>query len=132
MDFFRRLNKVIPVLSIMAFLSIYMAPVHAAMIDNQQLITQSQSDITKQEVLQQLDRQEVKQQLLSMGVDLNDAKARINQMSDQELAQLAQNFDEMPAGSGIIGAILVVFIVLVITDMLGATDVFGFVHDINH
>lgn len=132
MDFFRRLNKVIPVLSIMAFLSIYMAPVQAAMIDNQQLITQSQSDITKQEVLKQLDRQEVKQQLLSMGVDLNDAKARINQMSDQELAQLAQNFDEMPAGSGIIGAILVVFIVLVITDMLGATDVFGFVHDINH
>lgn len=132
MDFFRRLGKIAPMLTIMAFLSIHMGPLQAAMVDNSQLIAQSQQQITKQEVLSQLDRQDVQDQLVAMGVDLDDAKQRIDQMSNQELARIAQDFDEMPAGSGIIGALLVVFVVLVVTDMLGATDVFGFVHDINH
>lgn len=133
MNFFRRLGKIVPVLSILAFLSIHMAPLQAAMVDNDQLLAQTQHEITKQEVLSNLDRQDVQDQLVAMGVDVNDAKDRINQMNDQELAQIAQDFEQMPAGSGgIIGALLVVFIVLVVTDMLGATDVFGFVHNINH
>lgn len=132
MNFFRRLGKVIPMLSIMAFLTMQTMPLQAAMVDNGQLIAQSQQQITKQEVLSKLDRQDVQDKLVAMGVDVDDAKHRINQMNDQELAQIAQDFDEMPAGSGVIGALLVIFIVLVVTDMLGATDVFGFVHDINH
>lgn len=133
MNFFRRLGKIVPVLSILALMSIHMAPLQAAMVDNDQLIAQTQHDITKQEVLSNLDRQDVQDQLVAMGVDVNDAKQRIAQMNDQELAQIAQDFEQMPAGSGgIIGALLVIFIVLVVTDMLGATDVFGFVHDINH
>lgn len=133
MNFFRRLGKIVPVLSILALLSIHMAPLQAAMVDNDQLIAQTQHDITKQEVLSNLDRQDVQDELVAMGVDVNDAKHRINQMNDQELAQIAQDFEQMPAGSGgIIGALLVIFIVLVVTDMLGATDVFGFVHNINH
>lgn len=132
MNFFRRLGKVIPALSILAFLSIHMAPLQAAMVDNNQLIAESEQQITKQEVLSQLDRQDVQDRLVAMGVDMDDAKQRIDQMSEQELAQIAQDFEEMPAGSGIIGAMVVIFVVLVVTDMLGATDVFGFVHNINH
>lgn len=136
MNFFRRLGKVVPILSILALLSIQVTPLQAAMVDNNQLITQTQHEVTKQQVLQQLDRQDVQDRLVAMGVDMNDAKQRISQMSDQELAQIAQDFDQMPAGSGaggaIIGAFLVIFIVLVVTDALGATDVFSFVHDINH
>lgn len=133
MNFFRRLGKVVPILSILALLSIHMAPLQAAMVDNDQLIVQSQTEITKQDVLSKLDRQDVQDRLVAMGVDLDTAKQRINQMTDQELAQIAHDFEQIPAGSGhIIGALLVIFIVLVVTDMLGATDVFGFVHDINH
>jgi hypothetical protein len=119
-------------LSLMTFLCMQMAPLQAAMVDNDALIAQTQQQVTKQEVLSKLDRQEVQDKLVAMGVNLDDAKQRINQMNDQELAQIQQDFDEMPAGSGLIGAALVIFIVLVVTDMLGATDVFGFVHDINH
>lgn len=133
MNFFRRLGKVIPLLSILALLSIHMVPLQAAMVDNSQLIAQSQQEVTKQQVLSELDRQDVQDKLVAMGVNIDDAKQRIQQMNDQELAQLAEEFDQMPAGgTGIIGALLVIFIVLVVTDMLGATDVFGFVHDINH
>ena len=42
-------------------------------------------------------------------------------------AQLAARIDQLPAGGeGIIGALLIVFIVLLITDILGFTKVFPF------
>ena len=42
-------------------------------------------------------------------------------------AQLAARIDELPAGGiGIIGAILVVFLVLLLTDILGYTKIFPF------
>ncbi|WP_292438388.1 DUF6627 family protein [Methylophaga sp.] len=133
MNFFRRFTKLVPILSILALFSMNITPLQAAMVDNGQLIAQSQQDLSKQTLLAQLDRQEVQDQLVAMGVDMNTAKQRINQMTEQELARVAQDLENMPAGSGhIIGAILVIFVVLVVTDMLGATDVFGFVHDINH
>jgi len=133
MNFFRRLGKIVPILSILALFSLNMAPLQAAMVDNDQLLAQTQHEITKQQVLSNLDRGDVQDKLVAMGVNIDDAKHRINQMNDQELAQIAQDFEQMPAGgTGVIGALLVIFIVLVVTDMLGATDVFGFVHDINH
>lgn len=132
MNFFRRLGKVVPFLSILALLSLNVAPLQAAMVDNTQLLAQSQQEVTKQQVLAELDRQNVQDKLVAMGVNIDDAKQRIQQMNDQELAQLAQDFEQMPAGgTGVIGALLVIFIVLVVTDMLGATDVFSFVHNIN-
>lgn len=132
MNFFRRLGKVVPMLSILALLSIHMAPLQAAMVDNDQLIAQSQQQMTKQQLLSELDRQDVQNKLVAMGVNMEDAKQRIQNMSNKELAQLQQDIEEMPAGSGIVGVLLVIFIVFVVTDMLGATDVFSFVHDINH
>lgn len=137
MNFFRRFTKLVPILSILALFSMNIAPLQAAMVDNDQLISQSQMQMSKQEILTQLDRQHVQDKLLAMGVNIDDAKQRIDQMTQQELAQVAQDIENMPAGSGgvvgpIVGALLVVFIVLVVTDMLGATDVFGFVNDINH
>lgn len=132
MDIFRRFGKIFTHLTMAFFLGMITLPLQAAMVDNEQLIAQTQHSISKQEVLSQLERQDIQDKLVSLGVDMNDAKQRINQMTSEELAQMQQNIDEMPAGSGIIGAILVVFIVLVVTDMLGATDVFGFVHNINH
>ncbi|MED5510142.1 MAG: DUF6627 family protein [Pseudomonadota bacterium] len=137
MNFFRRFTKLIPILSILALFSMNIAPLQAAMVDNDQLISQSQMQMSKQEILTQLDRQHVHDKLLAMGVNIDDAKQRIDQMTQQELTQVAQDIENMPAGSGgvvgpIVGALLVVFIVLVVTDMLGATDVFGFVNDINH
>ncbi len=137
MNFFRRFTKLVPILSILALFSMNIAPLQAAMVDNDQLISQSQMQMSKQEILSHLDRQDVQDKLLAMGVNMDDAKQRIDQMTQQELAQVAQDIENMPAGSGgvvgpIVGALLVIFIVLVVTDMLGATDVFGFVNDINH
>jgi hypothetical protein len=77
------------------------------------------------------DRTDVQQQLVDLGVNVDDAQARVALMTDFELAQLNQRMASMEAGSDILGIALTVFIVLVITDLLGATDVLPFVKPIN-
>jgi hypothetical protein len=66
-----------------------------------------------------------------MGVDPSQVEARLAALSPAELAQLSARIDQMPAGGDGIGAvvvaILIVFLVLLITDLAGLTDVFPFV-----
>lgn len=66
-----------------------------------------------------------------MGVDPAEAVRRVAVMSDVEIGQIATRIDEAPAGEGAAGAIvgiaLLVFIILLLTDLAGVTDVFPFV-----
>ena len=78
-----------------------------------------------------LDREEVRAQLQANGVSPADVKARIAAMSDDEVAQLAGQIDRLPAGGAdVLGVLLVVFIVLLITDILGFTKIFPFTRSI--
>lgn len=84
----------------------------------------------KERVTSFLNRSDVRAQLESMGVNSADAKARVATLTDDEAAQLAAKIDNLPAGGdaagALIGALLIVFIVLLITDILGVTHVFPF------
>jgi hypothetical protein len=78
-----------------------------------------------------LERAEVQQQLRAYGVEPAEARARVAALSDAEAAQLVSNIDELPAGGiGIVGAIVLVFLVLLVTDILGYTKVFPFTKSI--
>ena len=79
-------------------------------------------------MLNSLEREEVRTALTSQGVDLGMAKQRIASMTDEEVRALNQKMDEMPVGSGVVEALLIVFLVLIITDLVGLTDVFPFVN----
>ena len=78
-----------------------------------------------------LAREEVQARLQLHGIDPGEAKARVDSLSDAETIEVAKRIDRLSAGGsavGIIaGAILLVFFVLLITDLLGLTDVFPFV-----
>jgi hypothetical protein len=78
-----------------------------------------------------LDRAEVRQQMEALGVRPEDVKARVAVLSDDEAAQLASHMDSLPAGgNGIIGALVFVFLVLLITDILGLTKIFPFTRSV--
>ena len=72
-----------------------------------------------------LDRADVRAALEARGVDAAAVKERVAALTDDEAADIAARIDEMPAG-GILGLILVVFLVLLLTDILGFTKVFPF------
>jgi hypothetical protein len=75
---------------------------------------------------QLLDRADVQARLRAYGVAAGDIKARVAALSDDEAAQLAANIDSLPAGGDFIGAVVLVFIILLITDILGFTKIFPF------
>jgi hypothetical protein len=78
-----------------------------------------------------LERADVQAKLQSFGVNADDVKARVAALTDDELSQLAAKIDSLPAGGdGIIGAIVLVFIILLITDILGLTKIFPFTRPI--
>jgi hypothetical protein len=76
-------------------------------------------------------REDVKTALISQGIDMSEAKARINSLTESEIVSLADQIETAPAGGSavgiIVGAAVLAFIVLLITDILGYTDVFPFV-----
>jgi hypothetical protein len=81
----------------------------------------------RQQINRFLERADVQSRLQAQGVNAADVKARVAAMTDDEVAQLAARIDQLPAGGeGIIGALLIIFIVLLITDILGFTKVFPF------
>jgi hypothetical protein len=61
-----------------------------------------------------------------MGVDADAARARVDALTDDEATDLAARIDQLPAGGDILGVIFVIFIVLLVTDILGLTKVFPF------
>lgn len=124
-------KRFIAIVLSLSLINLSIGSAQAAMIANDQVINQVQQINSKAELLQLMNRADVHQQLLDMGVSTEDIEARINMMTDQEIAQLNQQLGDLPAGGDALGIILVIFIVFVITDMLGATDIFPFIHKVD-
>jgi hypothetical protein len=77
-----------------------------------------------------LARADVRDAMVAKGLDGNAAAERVKAMSDAEVAQLANRVDQAPAGAGVIGVLFTIFIVLLITDILGLTKVFPFTRSV--
>ena len=129
MSFLQPVRKPIAGLVILAFaFSISWAPAHAAMVSTDEILKQN---LDRERLHMLLDRSEVLKQLEAWGVNSEEAKAWIDSLTDQEIAETAARIDQMPAGGSaigtLVGAALLVFLILLITDILGYTDVFPFV-----
>ncbi|AXQ29689.1 hypothetical protein D0B54_13830 [Solimonas sp. K1W22B-7] len=99
-------------------------PAQAGIVGSEQLLQSERSSVKREQLQQWMARDDVRQQLQSMGVDAQQAAERIDALTDQELQQLALNIDTDPAGGGVIAVIGIVFIVLLILELLGVTNIF--------
>ena len=95
-------------------------PLHAGMVSTENLLE-------RERIVSLLERADVQARLEAHGVGPAEVKARVAALTDAEAAEIAARIDELPAGGvGIVGAILLVFLVLLLTDILGYTKVFPF------
>ena len=102
-------------------------PAHAGIVPTGAALASAERD----RIASMLERADVRAQLEAYGVRAPDVKARVAALTDEEAAQLAGKLDSLPAGGdGIIGALLLIFVVLLITDILGLTKVFPFTRPI--
>ncbi|MDY0136276.1 MAG: PA2779 family protein [Thiomicrospira sp.] len=107
-----------------AFLGMTAVPVQAAMVSTEQVIEAHQAQYDREQLAGLLDRADVQQKLVSMGVSADDVQQRIAAMTDAEVAELNAKITELPAGANALGIIVLIGVVLVITDLVGLTDVF--------
>ena len=122
-------QKIFAWIALLGFFGSVTLPVQAAMITTPDVIQSQQSEYDREQLFSMLDRDDVQEKLLSMGVAPEVVQDRINSMTDFEIAQLNQQINDMPAGE-ILGAIVLIFVVFVITDAIGATDIFPFVRPV--
>jgi hypothetical protein len=104
----------------------------AAMIGVEQLnqAATSAGDANRARILETLNRADVIAELERQGVSPQQARERIAALSDKDAALLAEKAANAPAGGDIVGVILVVFLVLLLTDLLGLTKIFPFTRSI--
>ncbi|MEO6699231.1 MAG: PA2779 family protein [Paraperlucidibaca sp.] len=90
-------------------------------------------DGQRTQVVNWLQRDDVRTQMTRFGVSADQAVDRVAALSDEEVQRLAGKIDSTEVGAGgggIIGAIVFVFLVLLVTDLLGLTKVFPFTRSV--
>ena len=123
------LKRLFATLLSLSLILIPLGNVQGAMIGNSQLLNHQTGNL-RLELTQALDREQVRSQLTQLGVDAETVKLRLSQMTEQEIARLNERLGEMPAGGDALGVILFIFVLFVVTDAIGATDIFPFVHPV--
>jgi hypothetical protein len=103
----------------------------AGMIGTERVVQESSVAAERAQLQAMLQREDVRAKLTELGVEPERVQARVAALSDAEVQQLSQRMDELPAGEGPVETLLVlgvfVFLVLLVTDILGFTDVYPFV-----
>ena len=134
MNRFRKLCRAVTMPLVVGLLLAWtpLGAVQAGLVGTDRVLEQSTAAADRARVLDFMARDDVRQQFESLGVDPAEATARVQALSDDELRQIAGRLDALPAGEGstigiIVGAAVVIFLVLLITDLLGLTNVYPFV-----
>jgi hypothetical protein len=103
----------------------------AAMIGTETVIDADRAKSAREYLNRFLAREDVRSALISQGIDPQEAKNRIDSLTDQEAQFVADRLEQLPAGGDIFVTLLVVvflvFVILLVTDIAGYTDIFPFV-----
>jgi len=132
MTTFRKLSRYLAMpVALAMFLNLGVLPAApAAMVPTDQVIEQGSGTSDQERVKLFLARVDVRHQMEALGIDPDDAAARVAGLSDSEVNKIVNRLDELPAGQDaigtIVGAAVLVFIVLLITDILCFTSVYPF------
>ena len=105
---------------------------HAGMVTTEQVARMAdteQADSGHARLTEALSRADVRAAMERQGVAPAHAIARVAALTDDEAGRLAEQINSAPAG-GIIGALLLVFFVLLVTDILGLTKVYPFTRSV--
>lgn len=127
----RSFKKLSSLLLAATLLGAQIAPAQARMVGTAQMLAAEQGRLDRDRLASLLERQDLQRQLSALGVDVQDARDRVASLTDAEVARINQHVSQLPAGGDVLGVILLIFIIFIITDALGATDIFPFVHPIN-
>lgn len=127
----KRMTGVLTALVMLFTQGLFVPAAQAAMVTTQGMVEGQHRAQLEQKVMRLMDRDAARKVLADNGVSRAEVKQRLARLSDQELQKMANKADSMPAGQGVLGVILAVILILVLLDLLGATNVFPAIHPLN-
>lgn len=121
------MKKVFLKFALLSFLctSLSMPAAQARVLSTEEFLGAADRVAHLQTVNAVLEQDAVKSQLIALGVDPADAAARVADLSDQELAELAAQMEDLPAGGSALALIGAVFLVLMILELTGVINIFN-------
>ena len=105
-SFIKKLGFLIGLLSMLLML---VTPVQAGMVSTEEILHRQD----RAQLGRMLEREDVQQQLIDMGVDPASALTRVDQMTEEEVALLNDRLAELPAGAGI-GTVEILLIIIIL------------------
>lgn len=121
------------ILSLLLSVTVFAQVSWAQMASTESLLERPVAVSSQDKITQFVAREDVANKFEQMGVDPKMVELRIASMSNDEAYTVASQIDTLPAGGdfgSIVGAAVFIFVVLLITDILGFTKVFGFTRPI--
>lgn len=99
----------------------------AAVIDTSRVATLNTGEDDRASIVAKLDRPEIQAQFEKLGISKADAQDRAAALTDEQAASLRHKIESLPAGGdSVLGVLLLIFVILLVTDILGLTKVFSF------
>jgi hypothetical protein len=104
----------------------------ASMVGTEAVVDTGRASDARNYLQSLLAREDVQSMLVSQGIDPQEAQNRLDSLTDQEATRVAEQLQELPAGGDgffttLLIVLFVVFLILLITDIAGYTDIFPFV-----
>lgn len=130
-------NKILRPMSVFLIFSFFLLDfsvqtAKAQMIGTDTVVTIQKQEANRERVATFLARADVQKVMVERGVDATEAQKRVATLSDSEVTRISKAIDDLPAGGdgvgALVGAAVFIFLVLLITDLLGLTHVYPFVH----
>jgi hypothetical protein len=129
MDDLRRFAKPISQVLVLILLAVwgYVPAANAGIIGTETIVNAQHAQQQRGHIRNLLNRDHVKSYLAARGVDPAYLQSRVDSLTDQEVDALASRLDRLPAGGDFLTIALIAFVVLVILDAVGVTDIFPFI-----
>ena len=115
---------VAPTLLLFSLMTLWLPAANAAVLGTGMAGSRSMTGQTDDSIQVFLSKESVRSQLIQMGVDPDQANARIASLAPGERQLLEEKIAELPAGAGAIEVMGIVFLVLLILELVGVTDIF--------
>ena len=136
MSGFRRFFRVVG-LTVAAALFVTSLPLGAAragLVTTERVIEETQAQADRERLIALFEREDVRQQLETLGVNHEEATARLASLSDAEVQEIAGRLDELPAGQDFLTTFFVIIgvavVAVIVLDLLGVTDLLPFIRPV--
>jgi len=121
----RTLKRALVYVMALHFVSLGLLPAaQAGIVGTQSALRLEQREARLSRINAALMREDVRREMLDLGVAPSQVQERLAALTDEELQEIQGQLDQLPAGGNVVAVIGVVFIVLIILELVGVTNIF--------